>query len=290
MRQIILPATLLTLSVMTAPATAQVAEHRSLTIEGAHNVIAAAVAYAGTHAGTGVIAVVDDGGNLMALERLDGTFAAGASISIGKARTAALFMKPTRFFEELINKGRTAMTAVNDFTPLIGGVPILVDAQIVGAVGVSGAASAQEDEELAMAGAAAVGSQLVVATPVHAKTVKYFSRDEVTAAFAKGSVLVEGQGRNYMVHASRREKVGLAEVHVLDTDLIYVQGGTATIVTGGDLVTPRTVDINEVRGDSIVGGERRRLVKGDVLTVPNGTPHWFSELQGPFTYYVVKVR
>ena len=86
-----------------------------------------------------VIAVVDDGGNLMALERLDGTFAAGANISIGKARTATLFKKPTRVFEELINKSRTAMTALNDFTPLQGGVPIVVGGQIVGGVGVSGA-------------------------------------------------------------------------------------------------------------------------------------------------------
>ena len=99
---------------------------------------------------------VDDGGNLMALERVDGTFAAGANISIGKARTAALFQKPTRVFEEIIGKGRTAMVALNDFTPLQGGVPIVVDGQIVGAVGVSGAASAQQDEELAMAAAAAV--------------------------------------------------------------------------------------------------------------------------------------
>ena len=76
------------------------------------------------HAG-GVIAVVDDGGNLMALERVDGTFAAGANISIGKARTAALFQKPTAFFEDIIAKGRTAMVALNDFTPLQGGVPII---------------------------------------------------------------------------------------------------------------------------------------------------------------------
>ena len=103
-----------------------------------------------------MIAVVDDGGNLMALERLDGTFAAGANISIGKARTAALFKKPTAFFEDIIRKGRTPMVALNDFTPLQGGVPIVVGDQVVGAVGVSGAASAQQDEEMAMAGAAAV--------------------------------------------------------------------------------------------------------------------------------------
>ena len=156
MRQITLLGMGLALAGLVSPVSAQVAEHKSLTIEGARNVIAAAVTYARTKAGTGVIAVVDDGGNLMALERLDGTFAAGANISIGKARTAALFKKPTRFFEELINKGRTAMTAVNDFTPLIGGVPILVDGQMVGAIGVSGAASAAEDEEVAMAGAAGV--------------------------------------------------------------------------------------------------------------------------------------
>lgn len=102
-----------------------------------------------------MIAVVDEGGNLMALERVDGTFASGANISIGKARTAALFQRPTRVFEEIIGKGRTAMVALNDFTPLQGGVPITVDGQIVGAVGVSDAASEQQDEELAMTAAVA---------------------------------------------------------------------------------------------------------------------------------------
>ena len=135
-----------------------VAERKTLTLDGAQRAIAAAVAQAHKNHAGGVIAVVDDGGNLMALERVDGTFAAGANISIGKARTAALFKKPTRVFEDIIAKGRTAMVALNDFTPLQGGVPITVDGQIVGAVGVSGAASAQQDEELAMAAAAAVSS------------------------------------------------------------------------------------------------------------------------------------
>src|ERR671911_2432244 len=100
-------------------ANAQTVEKKTLTIEGAKKVIAGAVAYAKkNNAPGGVIAVVDDGGNLMALERLDGTFAAGATISIGKARTAALFKRPTKAFEEIINKGRTAMTTLPDFTPL----------------------------------------------------------------------------------------------------------------------------------------------------------------------------
>ena len=159
----------------------QVAEHKQLTLAGARNAIDGAVAFARGRAGTGVIAVVDAGGNLMALERLDGTFAAGAMISIGKARTAVMFKKPTRFFEELINKGRTAMTTVDGFTPLIGGIPITIDGEIVGGIGVSGAASATEDEEVAIAGASAVTAAMSGANPV-----SFFSHDQVAAAFAKG--------------------------------------------------------------------------------------------------------
>ena len=131
-----------------------------LTLAGAKQVIAAAVAEAKVkNAPGGAIAVVDDGGNLVALERLDNTFAAGANISIGKARTAALFKKPTRFFEETINKGRTAMATLSDFTPLQGGIPIILDGEIIGAIGVSGAATAQQDEELAIAGANALAAR-----------------------------------------------------------------------------------------------------------------------------------
>src|ERR1051326_4205098 len=139
-----------------APAHGQTVEKKSLNLAGAKKAIAAAVDYAQkNNAPGGVMAIVDEGGNLMALERLDGTFAMGATISIGKARTAVLFKKSTRFFEELINKGRTAMTAVDGFTPLIGGIPIVIDGQVVGGIGVSGAASAAQDEEVALAGAAA---------------------------------------------------------------------------------------------------------------------------------------
>ena len=136
---------------------AQTTAKKGLNLEGAKKVIGAAVAEAKKlNAPGGAIAVVDEGGNLMAVERLDGTFAAGANISIGKARTAALFKRPTNAFEDIINKGRTAMATLNDFTPLQGGVPLMVDGQVVGAIGVSGAASAQQDEDLAIAGAAAL--------------------------------------------------------------------------------------------------------------------------------------
>src|SRR5207247_6163745 len=146
----------LTVLSVTLIANAQTADKKTLTIDGARKVIAAAVAYAKkNNAPGGVVAVVDDGGNLMALERLDGTFAAGANISIGKARTAVLFKRPTKVFEDIIKNGRTAMVALPDafFTPLQGGIPIVVEGQIVGGVGVSGAARAEQDEELAIAGA-----------------------------------------------------------------------------------------------------------------------------------------
>jgi glc operon protein GlcG len=137
-------------------ANAQTVERKALTIEGARKVIAAAVTYAKkNNAPGGAIAVVDEGGNLIALERLDGTFAAAANISIGKARTAALFQRPTKGFEDAIKNGRTSLVALPDafFTPLQGGIPITIDGQVVGAIGVSGATSAQQDEEMAIAGA-----------------------------------------------------------------------------------------------------------------------------------------
>jgi glc operon protein GlcG len=124
-----------------------------LTLAGAKKVLATAVAKAKElNAPGAVIAVVDDGGNLMALERLDNTFAAGALISYGKARTSAIFKRPTAVFEKIIRDGRTPMVALNDFTPLQGGVPIMYEGKVIGAIGVSGN-TPQEDEEIAIAGA-----------------------------------------------------------------------------------------------------------------------------------------
>ena len=263
----------------------QIVDKKSVTLEGARTVIAGAKLYAArNNAPGGVIAVVDEGGNLVALERLDGTFTAGANISIGKAKTAVMFKKPTKFFEDVIKNGRTAMVALPDFTPLQGGVPIIVDGQVVGGVGVSGASSAAQDEELAMAGAAAL-------TDSKSLPVTFFDSKTVSDAFTKGAVLEDGSnGENYMVHASRREKAGMSEVHELDTDIIYVLDGNATFVTGGKSIDPKLVPQNEFRGTGIDGGETRELKKGDVVIVPKGTPHWFKQVDGAFLYYVVKVR
>jgi glc operon protein GlcG len=285
----------LLLSAMSGITIAQtVTDKKTLTIDGAKKVIAAAVAYAKkNNAPGGVIAVVDDGGNLMALERLDGTFAAGANISIGKARTAVLFKRPTKVFEDIIKNGRTAMVSLPDslFTPLQGGVPVVVDGQIVGGVGVSGASSAQQDEELAIAGANVFGGDAKMGdAQMNKLPVLFFDKDQVSASFSKGAVLLDGTSRNYMVHTSRRDKPGLAEIHTLDTDIIYVMEGTATFVTGGTAEETKETAANEIRGSRIEGGDARQLSKGDVIIVPNGTPHWFKEVSGTFLYYTIKVR
>jgi glc operon protein GlcG len=132
----------------------------TLTLEGAKRVVAAAIEYARSHdAPGGSIAIVDAGGSIVYVERLEGSFPASADVSIGKARTAANFRKATHAFEDTINKGRYAMipvAAVTDFTPLQGGVPLVFNGHVVGAIGVSGASSAQQDEEIAMAGAQAL--------------------------------------------------------------------------------------------------------------------------------------
>jgi glc operon protein GlcG len=117
--------------------------------------------------------------------------------------------------------------------------------------------------------------------------VVYLPAAQVADAFAQGRPLVETGA--YKVHASRRDKAGLAEIHVDDTDIIYVLDGTATIVTGGTVEDGKTSAPGEIRGSAIQGGETRRLAKGDVAIVPNGVPHWFQHVDGTFLYYVVKV-
>ncbi len=134
-----------------------------LTLDGAKKIGEAAAAFARENGASPSIAVVDDSGTLLFFVRLDGSFPAGATVAVGKARTAAIFKKPTRDFEESINKGRFAMTALPDFTPLQGGVPIFVEGSVIGAVGVSGAKSAAQDEETAKAGAAAAAVKVETA-------------------------------------------------------------------------------------------------------------------------------
>ena len=123
--------------------------------------------------------------------------------------------------------------------------------------------------------------------PAASPSVTYIPAAQVKTAFAKGMPLVEVA--SYKVHASRREAPGQAEIHVKDTDIVYVLEGRATLVTGGTATNVETTAPDEIRGTAIDGGETRRIAPGDVVIVPNGTPHWFKEVQGPLLYYVVKV-
>jgi uncharacterized protein GlcG (DUF336 family) len=152
----ILPAAaLLALLLPATPGVAQtsVATRQDLTLDGAK---VAAATEARRLGAAGAIAVVDEGGALIYLERLERTFPAAATVAIDKARTAAQFRKPTRDFENAITKGRTSLVAVSVMTPLQGGVPLVVNGQVVGAIGVSGAMSAQQDDDIATLAAAAL--------------------------------------------------------------------------------------------------------------------------------------
>jgi glc operon protein GlcG len=129
---------------------------------------------------------------------------------------------------------------------------------------------------------------LTSASRLAAGEVTYIPSEQVAAGFVKGMPLVERE--NYKVHASRRDAAGQVEVHTKDTDIIHVLTGTATLVTGGTMVDGKDVGPEEIRGASVTGGETRTIRPGDVIIVPNGVPHWFKEVPGPMTYYVVKVR
>jgi len=140
---------------LASAAGAQTLDKKVLSLEAAKT-IAAAAERAARERGVGVvIAVVDDGGHLILLHRLDDAQVASLNVGIGKARTAAIYRRPSRDFEEQIRAGRVAALALADSTPLQGGVPIRVDGKVVGAVGVSGD-TPQVDEAIAIVGANAL--------------------------------------------------------------------------------------------------------------------------------------
>jgi glc operon protein GlcG len=164
----------------------------------------------------------------------------------------------------------------------MGGVPIDIEGQVAGAVGVSGAASAAQDDEIASAAAA----EFARTREPRAAEVTIIPRATVDAGFAKDVVLLSGEG--FRVNASRRDGPGQGEVHVHDTDIFYILKGSAELVVGGKLSDPHQLSEGELRGPSIEGGEPRAITRGDVVVIPRGVPHWFRHVDTPFTYYVVK--
>ena len=266
-----------------APAHTQLMEKKVLTLEAADKIAAAAEAEAKKRNATVVIVVVDDGGYPLVLKRLNDTQVASVDVGIGKARTAAIFRRPSREFEEQIKNGRVASLVLPGATPLQGGLPLIADGKVVGAIGVSGN-TPQEDEDIANAGAAAFAATMT--SPL--SPVTYLPKKQVRQAFVKGMPLVRGM--NYKIDASHRDEPGIVEIHTRDTDLIYMLEGTATLVTGGTVIDAKTIEPEEIRARELKGGESRTITKGDVVVIPNGTPHWFKEVKGPINYYVVKVR
>ncbi len=131
-------------------------QKRILTLEQAQAIAATAAAEARKNNAGGAIAIADDGGHLLCLLRLDGTFPAASAIATNKARSAAVFRKPTSDFENAVKGGRLALLANPELLPLQGGVPISLGGQVVGAIGVAGASSAQQDDDIAKLAAASV--------------------------------------------------------------------------------------------------------------------------------------
>lgn len=128
----------------------------ALSIDDAKTIAAGARAEAQANGWTVVIAIVDDGGHLMYLERMDGTQKASSVVAQEKARTAILFKRPSAAFEQVVAGGRVAVMSLPGATTVEGGLPIVVDGQYVGAVGVSGVHSSQ-DGQIAKAGIVALG-------------------------------------------------------------------------------------------------------------------------------------
>jgi len=140
-------------AILTGAAEAQLIEKIALTLDGAKRIATAAEAKAKAEGARVVIAVVDEGGNLLLLERLDDTQVASVNVGIDKARTAAIYRRPSKVFEDQVKNGRVSALALHGAVALQGGVPIVIRGNVIGAIGVSGETPGQ-DENIAMAGAA----------------------------------------------------------------------------------------------------------------------------------------
>ncbi|MGH9662244.1 MAG: GlcG/HbpS family heme-binding protein [Bryobacteraceae bacterium] len=139
----------------TLAASAQLATKKSLTLEAAKQIAAAAESEARNNKWNVVIAILDEGGHLVYLQRMDDTQVGSVDVAIQKAASAVKFRRPTKAFEEALAGGRQAILRLPGAMPVEGGVPIVVDGKVIGAVGVSGVTSPQ-DGQIAAAGAGAV--------------------------------------------------------------------------------------------------------------------------------------
>lgn len=147
----------LTLLAASLPGFSQLASKKALTLDAAKKIAAAAEAEARKNNWNVVICVVDDGASLLYLQRMDGTQIGSLEIAQGKARTAIKMKRPSKVLEDAVGGGRNAILTLPDVLPVEGGVPLVLNGEFLGAVGVSGVTSAQ-DGQIAAAGAAALAS------------------------------------------------------------------------------------------------------------------------------------
>jgi glc operon protein GlcG len=139
-------------------ASAQFVEKKTLSLAAAKKMAVAAEAEATKNNWTMVISVLDDGGNLILLERMDGTQLGSIEVSQDKARTALQFKRPTKAFQDLIDKDQQHLITLGHITGVQGGLPIMAEGKVVGSIGASGGTIAQ-DEQCAQAGLNALGAQ-----------------------------------------------------------------------------------------------------------------------------------
>ncbi len=130
---------------------AQLASKKALTLEISKQVAAAAESHATKNKWNVVIAIVDDGGHLLYLERMDGAQTGSIEVALQKAKSATSYKRPTKVFDAGVAGGRTALVALPGAIPFEGGIPLSADGQVIGAIGVSGVTGAQ-DGMIAQAG------------------------------------------------------------------------------------------------------------------------------------------
>ena len=274
------------ISIAGADAEFSTAEVPALTYEGARLAAEAVGAEAERRGVHPVVSAVDAGGALTYLVRPDSAQVASVEVTTDKARTAAIYRRPSKDFEEQASGGRPSALHLARAVPLQGGVPLTFAGEVVGAVGVSGATSADEDQELALIGAEAFAA--AAGSNGSANGAAFFPSDAVRQKFETGGLLLDTQ--RYKLDAGRREAPGEVEYHERVVDVMHVVEGRATVVTGGEMREPREVGPGELRAAGVEGGTTHELREGDVLAIPNGVPHQFLQVSDPFLYFVVKVE
>src|SRR5215216_2830160 len=276
------------ISIAGAAAELSFVEVPALTYEGARLAAEAVGAEAARRGVAPVVSAVDAGGALMFLLRPDLAQVASVEVTTDKARTAAIYRRPSKDFEDQASGGRPSALHLARAVPLQGGEPIESYGVVIGAIGVSGATDADEDRELAELGVRSLKATITArANGGGSDGAAYFPAAAVDAQFRAGGLLLDTE--TYKIDAGRREGPGEVEYHERVVDVMHVVSGRATVVTGGSMVDPHEVAPGELRAAAVEGGRARELSEGDVLAIPNGVPHQFTEVSDPFLYFVVKV-